>query len=292
MARTAVDLHAHSTASDGRHAPAEVVALASERGVRVLALTDHDTLRGVDEARAAGLIHDVHVIAGIEISAKHPAQCHLLAWLPDPVPADFVSWTHAKEVEREERAREVVGRLQAQGVAVDWEDVRAAARGNVGRPHIADALVARGHAASRPDAFARYIGADCPAYVPSGRVLPVDAVALAADAGAIVALAHPYSLELDDPALDAFVAELADAGLQAIEVHRGDQGIAQQAAYRALAQRHGLLVSVGSDFHALDRDADPRGLRELGVIADPGIADDDLDALVSRLPGAPAVRGR
>lgn len=292
MALTDVDLHAHSTASDGRHAPEELVALAAERGVRVLALTDHDTLRGVEAAQAAGRAHGVHVIAGIEISAKHPAQCHLLAWLPDPAPADFVSWTHAKEREREERAREMVDRLQAQGVAIDWEDVRAAARGNVGRPHVADALIARGHVATRREAFDRLIGSDCPSYVPSGRVLPADAVALAADAGAVVALAHPYSLELDDAALDAFVAELADAGLHAIEAHRGDQDATMQATYRDLARRHGLLVSVGSDFHALDRAADPRGVRELGVIADPGIDDDDLDALVSRLPGAPAALGR
>ncbi len=283
-----VDLHAHSTASDGKLSPTELVQLAAERRVRVLALTDHDTLRGVAEAQAAGRSLGVHVIAGVEISARHPGQCHLLAWLPDPAPADFVAWTQTKEREREERAQAMVALLQAEGIEISWDDVRAAAKGNVGRPHVADALVKSGVVATRGEAFERYIGSGHAAYVPSGKVAPEDAVRLATAAGATVSLAHPSTLELSDADLDAFVGQLAAAGLDALEAHRGDHDSATQRAYVALAERHGLLVSPGSDFHSIDRETDPRGKRTLGYVGDPGISDGALEALVSRLPGVPA----
>lgn len=280
-----VDLHMHSTASDGKLAPAEVAALAAERGVALIALTDHDTLRGVAEAQAAGRERGVAVIAGIEISGRFPdGQCHLLAWLPDPVPDEFVTWTQQKERDREERAREMVERLRGLGSAITWEDVRSRAAVNIGRPHVADALVARGEAADRRDAFERLIGHGGPGYVPSGKIEPAEAVALAVRAGALVSLAHPYSLGLAGADLDAFVAELAAAGLGAIEAHRGDQDEAQQAAYRDLARRHGLLVSSGSDFHEHRREIARE--RELGWFGSPGIAPDDVEALLSRLPGA------
>ena len=278
-----VDLHMHSTASDGRLAPADLVALAAERGLEVIALTDHDTLRGIPAAQAAGRELGVRVLAGIEISGRYPdGQCHLLAWLPDPVPEPFAAWTLEKERDREDRAQQMVERLQAHGARITWDDVRGRADGNIGRPHVADALIASGDAADRRDAFARWIGRDGPGYVPSGKIEPVEAVALAAGAGALVSLAHPYTLELDDAALDAFVATLADAGLGAIEAHRGDQDPERQAAYRAIAQRHGLLVSPGSDFHG-----DERAARDLGTTGEPGISADDLAALLSRLPGGP-----
>ena len=278
-----VDLHMHSTASDGRLAPADLVALAAERGLEVIALTDHDTLGGIAEAQAAGRDLGVRVVPGIELSGRYPdGQCHLLAWLPDPVPAAFAAWTVGKERDREERAQQMVERLREHGAAITWDDVRARAAGNIGRPHVADALIANGEAADRRDAFERWIGRDCPGYVPSGKIEPVEAVALAAEAGALVSLAHPYSLELEGDALDAYIGMLADAGLGAIEAHRGDQAPDEQAAYRALARRHGLLVSPGSDFHG-----DERSVRDLGCTGQPGIGPDDLAALLSRLPGGP-----
>lgn len=279
-----VDLHAHSTASDGKRTPTGLVELAAERGVDVLALTDHDTLRGVEEAQAAGRRLGVAVLPGIEISGRwSDGQCHLLAYLPDPVPPAFVEWTYAKERDREERAREMVERLQAGGSGITWDDVRARAAVNIGRPHVADALVARGEADDRRHAFATLIGTGCAAYVPSGRVAPEEAIALAADAGALVSLAHPYSLNLEEADLERAVAGFREAGLGAIEAHRGDQEPAAQAAYRDLARRLDLLVTVGSDYHEDEREA----TRRLGWGGEPGIAEDDLDALLSRLPGGP-----
>ncbi len=279
-----LDLHCHSTASDGKLAPAEVAALAAERGVELLALTDHDTLVGVAEAQAAGAERGLRVMPGIELSARWPrGQCHLLAWLPDPVPAAFLAWTEARSAEREERARQMVVLLQDQGLAIEWADVAREAQGNVGRPHVADALVARGAARDRRDAFERLIGSGCPAYIPSGRLEPEQAIGVAADAGALVALAHPYSLGLQDDELERTIAAFAAAGLGAIEAHRGDQGPAEQAAYVALARRHGLVVSAGSDFHEHEREA----TRRLGDDGDPGLAPADREALLSRLPAAP-----
>lgn len=281
---TVVDLHAHSTASDGKRTPTGLVELAAERHVDVLALTDHDTLRGVEEAQAAGRRLGVAVLPGIEISGRwSDGQCHLLAYLPDPVPSAFVAWTNAKERDREERAREMVERLRAGGSAITWDDVRGRAAGNIGRPHVADALVARGEAASRKAAFATLIGNGCPAYVPSGKVPPEEAIALAAAAGALVSLAHPYTLNLDGDDLERAVAGFREAGLGAIEAHRGDQAPDVQAAYRDLARRLDLLVTVGSDYHEDEREA----TRRLGWGGEPGIAEDDLDALLSRLPGGP-----
>ncbi|MGI9116879.1 MAG: PHP domain-containing protein [Gaiellales bacterium] len=285
MPAPSIDLHLHSTASDGRLTPTALVELAAERGLDLIALTDHDTLRGIEEAQAAGRRLGVAVLPGIEVSGRYPAgQCHLLAWLPDPVPAAFVEWTFEKERERETRAQEMVARLQAAGARITWEDVRERAAVNIGRPHVADALIAVGEAEDRRDAFARWIGSNGPGYVPSGRTEPTEVIERVVDAGGLIALAHPYTLELDGADLDAYIARLADAGLGAIEAHRGDQDPATQAAYRALAERHGLLVSTGSDFHEHRREVDRQ--RELGWGGEPGIADADLEALLSRLPGA------
>lgn len=284
-----LDLHCHSTASDGALAPADVVALAATRGIRVLALTDHDTLLGIDAARAAGEKLGVHVVTGIEISAIYPqGQCHLLAWLPERVPASFIAWTQQRMIQRESRAELIVARLNEQGFAIRWEDVQARAVGNIGRPHIADALVAAGYCTGRGDAFQRLIGPGHHAYVPSGKIEPEEAVEAAVAAGGLVSLAHPYTLELEGEPLSDFVGRLADAGLGALEAHRGDHDAVRQAEYRALAIRHGLLVSAGSDFHSLTRANGPRGRRDLGWHGRPGLSDDDRELLLSRLPGVPA----
>ena len=285
VSSTLIDLHMHSTSSDGKLSPTALVQLAADRGLDLIALTDHDTLRGIDEAQAAGRDVGVVVRPGIELSGHYPdGQCHLLAWLPDPVPTAFFAWTHVKERDREARAREMVERLQGLGLDLTWDDVRAAAEFNIGRPHVADALVTTGAATSRKDAFEHWIGVDCPGYVPSGKTEPAEIIERVVEAGGVISLAHPYSLNLGHAALDAYVQGLADVGLSAIEAHRPDQNPATQAAYHALAERHGLLVSTGSDFHDLEREE--QRLRPLGGSGSPGISADDREALLSRLPGA------
>jgi predicted metal-dependent phosphoesterase TrpH len=182
----------------------------------------------------------------------------------------------------------MVRRLNEQGFEIAWEDVRERAAGNLGRPHVADTLIADGHCKNRREAFEKLIGRGCSAYVESGKIAPEAAVEQAVAAGALVSLAHPYTLELEGQPLSDFVGRLADAGLGALEAHRGDQDEARQAEYCVLAERHGLLVSAGSDFHALDLEGGPRGKRKLGRIGVPGLSPEARERLLSRLPGVPA----
>lgn len=278
----AFDLHCHSTASDGELAPADVVAYAAKRGLETLALTDHDTVDGVDEARAAGERIGVEVITGLELAARYPGgQCHLVVWLPDSGSSAVVDYVATLGDARRERAQAMVERLGDLGYPLDWKDVERRANGRIGRPHLADALVAAGHAIDQADAFERLIGQDSPAYIAQGKIEPVDAVALARASGGISSLAHPRTLRLDRDGLDEFVAMLAAAGLDAIEAHRPDQPADEQAALVALADRHDLAVSAGSDFHGPTRANE----RPLGQHGTPGIDPDRAEALLSRLRG-------
>lgn len=281
----AFDLHCHSTASDGELAPADLVAYAAERDLETLALTDHDTVDGVAEARSAGERLGVEVITGLELAARYPGgQCHLVVWLPATDAVAIVDYVATLGDARRERAQAMVERLSALGYPLEWEDVERRANGRIGRPHLADALVAAGHAADRVDAFERLIGQDSPAYVAQGKIEPVDAVALARASGGITSLAHPRTLRLDPDRLDEFVAMLAAAGLDAIEAHRPDQPAEEQATLVALADRHGLAVSAGSDFHGPTRAHE----RPLGQHGSPGIDPDRAEALLSRLRGVPS----
>lgn len=281
----AFDLHCHSTASDGELAPADLVAYAAERDLETLALTDHDTVDGVAEARSAGERLGVEVITGLELAARYPGgQCHLVVWLPATDSVAIVDYVATLGDARRERAQAMVERLSALGYPLEWEDVERRANGRIGRPHLADALVAAGHATDRVDAFERLIGQDSPAYVAQGKIEPVDAVALARASGGITSLAHPRTLRLDPDRLDEFVAMLAAAGLDAIEAHRPDQPAEEQATLVALADRHGLAVSAGSDFHGPTRAHE----RPLGQHGSPGIDPDRAEALLSRLRGVPS----
>jgi predicted metal-dependent phosphoesterase TrpH len=278
----AFDLHCHSTASDGELTPTALVAYAAERGLETLALTDHDTIDGVEEARAAGERIGLEIITGLELAARYPGgQCHLVVWLPDPGTNAIVEYVATLGDARRERARAMVKRLGDLGYPLDWDDVERRANGRIGRPHLADALVAAGYAADQADAFERLIGQDSPAYVAQGKMEPADAVALARASGGITSLAHPRTLRLDPADLDGFVAMLAAAGLDAIEAHRPDQPADEQAALVALADRHGLAVSAGSDFHGPAREHE----RPLGRHGTPGIDPDRAEALLSRLRG-------
>jgi predicted metal-dependent phosphoesterase TrpH len=283
------DLHCHSTASDGELAPADVVAYAAERGLTLLALTDHDTLDGIPEAIEAGRRQGVEVIPGLELAARYPGgQCHIVVWLPEPAPSTLTDYIATLGEERRTRARAMVERLAELGYTLDWDDVEARAQGRIGRPHLAEALVAAGYATDRRDAFDRLIGQHSPAYIAQGRIEPVDAIALVRSSGGLSSLAHPRTLGLDPDGLDRFVATLRAAGLDAIEAHRPDQPADEQYALCALADRHGLAVSAGSDFHGPTREDE----RPLGQHGTPGIDPARAEELLSRLRGVPSGHAR
>ena len=255
-----VDLHSHSTASDGAVAPAVVVERAHAAGLAALALTDHDTLGGVAEAREAGGRLGVRIVPGAELSAHDgEREIHLLALhVEDPAALDAELARFRDQ--RHERAEEMVRLLRGLGASVTMDDVlERAGEGAVGRPHVARAMVDSGFVRDHREAFDRYIGAGRPAYVAKS-VLPVpDAIRMAHDAGGIAVFAHPCG----DGTRDR-VERFARAGLDGLEILHPSQGPADVQRLGALADHFGLLRSGGSDWHGA-----AEGPRTLGVMRVP-----------------------
>lgn len=269
-----VDLHAHSTASDGALTPTQLVARAAARGVRVLALTDHDTVAGIPEAATAAAEHGVHLVPGLELSVRiAPGSMHLLGYFPAGVPQGLADRLAHLATGRRERAARIVERLAELGAPIRLDDVLARATGNVGRPHIADALVAAGHTSSRRQAFDQYLSDRGPAFVAYQTLGPVDAVRLLRSCGGIPVLAHPASLRQGERELRATVQRLAAAGLAGLEVHRPEHDGVQRREYARLAKSLRLVPCGGSDFHRPDDGAD------LGDTGDPPLPPDTIDLL-------------
>ncbi len=274
-----IDLHTHSTASDGDHAPAELVRRAAARGVRVLALTDHDTMDGVAEAMAAGQEAGVRVVPGVELSVRVPrGSLHMLAYFPSPSPQPLGEHLAAARAARTDRAARIVDALAELGAPIDLGDVMARAGGNVGRPHIADALVAAGHCSSRRQAFDQYLGDHGPAYVGYDAPTPTEALALIRDSGGAAVLAHPASMGLPARHLTSAVQRLAARGLAGIEVHRPEHDAVRRREYARLARAFGLVACGGSDYHRPGDGVEP------GDTGDPPLDPDAADALLERIP--------
>lgn len=273
-----IDLHTHTTASDGDLAPDDLVARAAAAGVTDLAVTDHDTVGGLVEALAAAPDHGVRVIPGIELTIQVPrGSMHLLGYFRATAPQPLVDALVELTAFRESRIRRIVERLGELGIPVEWDDVRGRAAGQMGRPHVAAALVARGHVATLAEAFDRWLADGRPAHVPSQGLDPVAAVELVGASGGVAVLAHPASLGLGQRHLAPFVQRLAGAGLTGIEVHRPEHTPEQRDAYATIARRLRLVPSGGSDFHR------PDGPFALGDTGTPGLADDVVDRLFERI---------
>ncbi len=271
-----VDLHMHSTASDGSQAPAAVVAAAKAAGIAAIALTDHDTLAGVAEARAAGETLGVRVIAGVELSAVDGAgaEVHILG-LHIARPLPLQNALDVFRIARRERALQIVEKLNALGVPVTKEAVLAqAGDAAIGRPHVARALVAGGFARDHREVFDRWLGAGRPAFVEKRRLTMAEAFALIHDAGGIAVIAHPGPDGTRDK-----LAALAALGMDGVEVRHPGHSAADTARLAALAGELELLPSGGSDWHGA---AD--GPRTIGCMNVPAEWLERQDALVrSRL---------
>lgn len=243
----------------------------------VLAVTDHDTMEGVPEAMAAGSELGVRVIAGVELSVQAPSgSFHLLGYFPGPgEPEPLGARLAGLRAARETRAHRMVERLAAAGAPVSFEDVSARAAGAIGRPHVADALVAAGHARDRQDAFDRYLADGGPGFVPHEGLQPREAIALVADSGGAPVLAHPASLRMPERELRAYVQRLTAWGLRGIEVHRPDHTPDRRASLARLARRNGLVATGGSDFHRLEDELRP------GDTGRPPLPADVIDHLLS-----------
>lgn len=263
-----LDLHCHSSASDGLLTPTALVEHAHALGLDALALTDHDTLAGIGEAAAAADRLGLRFVAGTEISVRPPSgSMHLLAYLPAADAEPLATRIQAIADFRGSRNQRIVQKLNELGYPIEWDDVARRAQGRVGRPHIAAALVDAGHVASSQDAFDRLLADGQSAYVDAGSLGPQEAVEVVAASGGAPVLAHPYSLRMGDAELERFVRGLARHGLRGVESFRPDHDDEQRAFTLRLCAQADLVPTGGSDWHG--RSGDPE-LGDAGPVPVPG----------------------
>ncbi|HVP39910.1 MAG TPA: PHP domain-containing protein [Candidatus Saccharimonadales bacterium] len=268
-----VDLHLHSTCSDGSLSPEELVAQAQRLGLGAIAITDHDTTVGVGRARRAAQA-PLEVVAGVELSiSEGKSDVHLLLYGCDLDPDGLEQTLKRFREARERRAEEMVARLNGLGVEVTMADVRLlAGHGSIGRPHLAQALVLNGQVETSQQAFERWLGHGRPAWVPKEKLSLEEAAALARTHGGLAALAHPGTLHRDD-----LLPDLRARGVAGLEVWHSRHGEEATKYYLAMARRFGLVATGGSDYH---------GARTPNAaLGTPPVALSVLHALRAALPG-------
>ncbi len=268
--RYAIDLHSHSTCSDGVLSPTALVERAAARGVTQLALTDHDTTAGIEEARNAGQGCGVQIIEGVEISAWHGQEVHMLGYFVRPETPSVHAVLERQSTGRLDRVREIGARLDRLGMSIDIDAVIESAAGNVGRPHVARALIAAGHVPDFEAAFARLLKKGAAAYIPASRLTATHAIRVIHEAGGAAVIAHPGVENVGD--LEALV----ECGLDGVEAHHPAHHPGLVSKYATFARKHGLVATGGSDFHA------PGGRVDLG---DRGVPTEALEALRARTRG-------
>ena len=245
------DLHTHTTASDGQYAPTELVRLAKQHGIQILAVTDHDTISGVNEARRAGNMLGLQVIRGVELSAKEHPNFHILGYGFRDGDTELAWLCEKLRAGRDDRKYRIVEFLREKGVDVDLAEVEELAGGEViARPHFAQVLVKRGYVSTNREAFDRYL--DTEEFRQKVKRFKADSrtcVEAIKSAGGKVSLAHPYQMGLPDGELETLVAQLRDWGLDAIECYYPKYTPEQQAFYLRLAEKYKLRRTGGSDFH-------------------------------------------
>ena len=278
-----VDLHLHTSFSDGTLSPAELVRLCHGRGLKVIAITDHDSTEGIPGVLAAAEeLAGLTVIPGIELSTDVPAgEIHLLGYFVQYQDPEFQRTLRELRDGRDHRARKMVEKLHELGVEVSWERVQALSGGGaIGRPHIAQAMVEKGYVRYPRDAFTEYLGRNGPAYVERARLTPTAAVEMLVQNGALPVMAHP-SYFAGDPDTDQAailretLKELKQAGLVGVEVHYGDYSPEQVDLFAAMAGDVGLVACGGSDYHASGNPDEP----EPGSVGPPMSTVDALRSL-------------
>ncbi len=252
-----VDLHAHTNASDGEHPPQELIALAAAAGIDTIAVTDHDTMAGVSEALAEGRRMGINVVPGIELSSDWTASdgsdqtVHLLGYFCDPASAAITELAARKERSRTRRAMAMVERLGELGIDITFERVKEiAGAAQIGRPHIARAIIEKGYETNWQLVFERWLGNDAPAYQPAGKFDVHDAIGLVKAAGGLAVVAHPYydfhNRKLD---LATLLPAAVAAGLTGLEVYYGDFPDCDRDWALRYADRFDLIPTGGSDYH-------------------------------------------
>ena len=271
-----IDLHTHSNASDGTQSPAEVVASAAEAGLDVIALTDHDTTAGWDRAAAAAQQLRIVLVRGIEISCQHEGiSIHLLGYLQDPAAPGLLEELELSRESRETRAQRIV-ELLSRDLPLDWDSVleQLEPGATIGRPHIADALMAKGIVTSRNDAFRAYLDYGSPYYVSHYAPDPVTAVRLLVEAGGVAVMAHPFASGRGRVVKDSVIEEMAAAGMAGLEVYHRDHSAAEVQHGLDLAASLGVFVTGSSDYHGEgkpnklgENTTDPSVLQQIEALA-------------------------
>ena len=277
------DLHLHTTFSDGTLTPTQIVDLCAKCGLKTISISDHDTTNGLPEAFEAASAHPyMTVIPGIELSTDVPgSEIHILGYFVDHADASLQDILADFRNGREDRGKKMVENLNTLGLAISWERVQQiAGDASIGRPHIAQALVERGHVQYPREAFDKYLGRNGLAYVERAKLLPEDAVRLLVEHGALPVMAHPtYSDSKSDregvSSLPDILNDLKAAGLVGMEVYYGDYTPEQVKWLRGLADDFGLIPCGGSDYHALGNPNEP----EPGTVGPPASSVEALYAL-------------
>ncbi len=246
-----IDLHTHSNASDGKLSPAELMRHAQAMGIEVIALTDHDTLSGLEEASLEAARIGIEFIPGVEISAEYnPGTLHMLGYFIDPSDPELIETLAWLRGGRDHRNHIILSKLAGLGCPLEWEEVEALAGGeSMGRPHIATAMVNRGYVSSFKEAFDRYLGKGAAAYTDREKMTPENALERIRCAGGLPVLAHPQTLSLTEDELSDLLRSLAGQGLAGVEVYYYSHSEEETDLYRSLAGKYGLVITGGSDFH-------------------------------------------
>lgn len=252
-----IDLHSHTTASDGHVVPAALVTKAAQAGIQVLAITDHDTTEGVPAALAQARHHDITVVPGVEISAiDGREELHLLGYFVDIDNPELQTVLDRSREARRERAKAMVSRLSRMGMGIDWDRLVEVSGGNgsIGRPHVAATLIEAGHVQSFEEAFTLWLGRGCPAYVERYKLAPEEAIELVRKSQGLPVLAHPYIYGRDGRRkagldLKRWLPRLREAGLEGIEVYYPNYPHRACRQLLSMAIRHELQITGGSDFH-------------------------------------------
>jgi hypothetical protein len=248
---SAIDLHIHTTASDGKHTPAEIVHRAASLGLKVISITDHDTTEGIPSAvETARNYPSLRLIPGVELSTDvAKGEIHILGYFIDYTDSEFEESLARMRNSRVERARQMVQKLDRLGIHLDWVRVREiAGEGALGRPHVAQAMLEKGYIANLQEAFRNYIGHGGPAYVERDKLTPAEAVKLILKAGGLPVLAHP----LTSGDIEGTIVELKETGLVGMEVYYASYSFEEINPLLGLAYKHGLIATGGTDYHGLD----------------------------------------
>lgn len=252
---SSIDLHLHSTVSDGKFSPADIVRKAAERGLTVIALADHDSVDGIAPALAAArAFPQLTVIPCVEISTDVPkGEIHVLGYFIDYTDRKLKVTLEKMRHSRRERADGMVTKLGKMGIHIEWQRVQEiAGSGSIGRPHIAQAMLEKGYISSIKEAFTKYISRNGPAYVEREKMTPEEALKLLLRTGGLPVLAHP--LTINDR--ETMVARLKTAGLVGIEAYYNNYTTDEISKLVSLADKHGLIATGGSDYHGLDNSAE------------------------------------